>query len=136
MPFSSLHYTWPTVFINNDTYFSEKSKQTKCCLDHTISQEILGIGLLMHRYIQQCASRWVFLLFECYGCKKVIPFFYFIHMHILCKNKTKWSTNTSATKIFSRDTNLLPKKDQILNILDTLSPNHEGALCVAKLSIH
>ena len=38
LPFSSIHYTWPTAFIINDIYFSGKSNHTKCCLDYICCQ--------------------------------------------------------------------------------------------------
>ena len=38
----------------------------------------------------------------------------------------KWSINTSVTKIFSRDTNILPPKHQILNIFGLSAPSMTG----------
>ena len=38
----------------------------------------------------------------------------------------KWSTNTSVTKIFSRHTNMLPKRYQILNISRPSAPIVKG----------
>ena len=47
--------------------------------------------------------------------------------------------NTQVTKIFSRDTNMLPQRHQLSNIFEP-SPlpqhHHERASCVAKLSRH
>ena len=52
------------------------------------------------------------------SAKKIQPesFSNIVTMHILCKAYMEWSKNTSETKNFARDSNMLLQSHQILSI--------------------
>ena len=95
------------------------------------------VGLFSRVYLcigkfSSATSRHVLVLFERYGHRKKMGpknFEYIFLIHILWEKLTKWSTNTLVTKIFSRETNLLPQRHQILNIFGPSATTMWGFMC-------